>query len=72
MKKLFLLIFFVFLISCAQKSEQVVTKIESKDLDEQIKIDIQQYISRIYGSLTTFNILFKNKEDHFKGVSKKE
>ena len=36
MKKLFLLIFFVFLISCAQKSEQVVTKIESKDLDEQM------------------------------------
>jgi hypothetical protein len=31
-------------------------KINSSNLDEAEKIDLQQYITRIYGSLTTFNI----------------
>lgn len=32
---------------------------------EEEKVDMQQYITRCYGSLTTFNILFKEKEDQF-------
>lgn len=45
-------------------------KINASNLDEQEKVDLQQYISRIYGSLTTFNVLFKIKEQQFKGQGK--
>ncbi|MBU2907404.1 MULTISPECIES: hypothetical protein [Arenibacter] len=43
----------------------------SNNLDDQEKVDLQQYITRIYGSLTTFNVLFKNQSDNFVGEKTK-
>ena len=46
-------------------------KINSSHLEEQEKIDLQQYITRSYGSLTSFNVLFNLKPQQFVGQRSK-
>lgn len=38
------------------------------DLDDASKAELQAYLTRSYGSLTTFNFLFRNEDDKFKGT----
>ncbi len=63
--------FFKKIIMVRDRIRVLEQKVNSSKIEEDEKIAIQQYITRSYGSLTSFNILFKNKSDQFKGESGK-
>jgi hypothetical protein len=42
-------------------------RINASKLDDEEKVNMQQYITKIYGSMTSFNLLFKHNEDYFVG-----
>lgn len=59
-------IFFHKIVGVRNQLRVLEQKINSNEkLTSAEKFDMQQYISRCYGSLTTFNLLFKDKEDQF-------
>jgi hypothetical protein len=44
-------------------------QVNGADLPEEMKVRLQGYISGCYGTLTSFNVLFAEEEDQFKGAS---
>lgn len=42
-------------------------QINSLEMPEDVKVKLQSYISGCYGSLTSFNVLFADEEDQFRG-----
>ncbi|MCX6216735.1 hypothetical protein [Spirosoma sp.] len=42
-------------------------RVNASSIDDEEKVNIQQYITRIYGSLTSFNVLFKHPHQQFVG-----
>ena len=64
--------FFNKIIMIRDRLRVLEQKVNASKMSEEDKISCQQYITRSYGSLTSFNILFKNKSDTFVGESSKE
>lgn len=65
-------VFFNKIIMVRDRLRVMEQRINSSNLSEEEKINLQQYITKIYGSLTTFNVLFKFKENYFVGEGGKD
>ena len=72
-KEIPLEVFFKKIISVRDKLRVLEQRINAHPtLSPEEKVEMEGYITRCYGSLTSFNILFRHKDSQFKGVGKEE
>jgi hypothetical protein len=59
--------FFHKIVMVRNRLRTLEQQVNSSDLPEDAKVRLQSYISGCYGTLTSFNVLFADEEDQFKG-----
>lgn len=67
-KEIDLEVFFKKIVSLRNNLRVLEQKLNSSALEEGMKVELQGYITRCYGSLTTFNVLFRDADDRFVGT----
>jgi len=59
--------FFHKIVGIRNRLRTLEQQVNGADLPEDAKIKLQAYITGCYGSLTSFNVLFADDDDHFRG-----
>ena len=61
--------FFNKIVMLRNRLRTLEQQVNASDLAEDVKVKLQSYVSGCYGSLTSFNVLFADDADQFKGGS---
>jgi len=59
--------FFHKIVMVRNRLRTLEQQVNAAEMPEDVKVKLQGYISGCYGSLTSFNVLFADEEDQFKG-----
>ena len=59
--------FFNKIVMLRNRLRTLEQQVNSSDLPNDTKVKIQSYLTGCYGSLTSFNVLFADEDDRFKG-----
>lgn len=59
--------FFHKIVMLRNRLRTLEQQVNASDLPEDVKVKLQGYVSGCYGSLTSFNVLFADEGDQFKG-----
>jgi hypothetical protein len=60
--------FFHKVVMIRNKLRTLEQQVNAADLPEDVKVKLQSYVTGCYGSLTSFNVLFADEDDHFRGA----
>ncbi len=61
--------FFHKIVMLRNRLRTLEQQVNASELPDDVKVKLQGYVSGCYGSLTSFNVLFADADDQFKGSS---